>query len=188
MSTEVEHGRGLDAFGMGSDRVRWNLTAAALYEEAVRRHEGVIAAEGPLACRTGLHTGRSPNDKFVVLEPSSEATVAWGKVNRPMDEVEFDALHRDLLSSLEGRELFVQDVFAGADPQYRLSVRIITELAWHSLFVRNLFIVDPHAVHQPQFTVIDSPGFKADPKRHGTNSDVVVALHFGRKPVLLGGT
>jgi phosphoenolpyruvate carboxykinase (ATP) len=188
MSTEVEHGRGLDTFGIGSDRVRWNLTAAALYEEAVRRHEGVIAAEGPLACRTGLHTGRSPNDKFVVREPSSEATVAWGKVNRPMDEVEFDALHRDLLSSLQGRELFVQDVFAGADPQYRLSVRIITELAWHSLFVRNLFIVDPGAVHQPQFTVIDSPGFKADPKRHGTNSDVVVALHFGRKLVLIGGT
>src|SRR5947207_12703002 len=188
MSTEVEHGRGLQALGIVSDRVRWNLTAAALYEEVVRRHEGVIAAEGPLVCRTGLHTGRSPNDKFVVREPSSEANVSWGTVNRAMDSAQFDALHRDLLSSLEGRDVFVQDVFAGADPEYRLPVRIVTEFAWHSLFVRNLFIVDPQASHQPQFTVIDSPSFKADPKRHGTNSDVVVALHFGRKLVLIGGT
>src|SRR5436190_1666922 len=188
MSTEVEHGRGVDALGIASDRVRWNLTAAALYEEAIRRHEGVIAADGPLVCRTGLHTGRSPNDKFVVREPSSESHVAWGKVNRPMDEAAFDALYRDLMSSLQGRELFVQDVFAGADRAYRLAVRVVTEFAWHSLFVRNLFIVDPHAPHEPQFTVIDSPSFKADPKRHGTNSDVVVAVHFGRKLVLIGGT
>src|ERR1041385_9443588 len=129
MSTEVEHGRGLDAFGMGSDRVLWNLTAAALYEEAIRRHEGVIAAEGPLACRTGLHTGRSPNDKFVVREPSSESHVAWGKVNRPMDQAAFETLHRDLMSSLQDRELFVQDVFAGADPAYRLAGRVVPELA-----------------------------------------------------------
>src|SRR5436190_6996755 len=188
MSTEVEHGRGVDALGIASDRVRWNLTAAALYEEAIRRHEGVIAADGPLVCRTGLHTGRSPNDKFVVREPSSESHVAWGKVNRPMDQAAFDALYRDLMSSLQGRELFVQDVFAGADRAYRLAVRVVTEFAWHSLFVRNLFIGDPRASHQPQFTVIDSPSFKADPKRHGTNSDVVVALHFGRKLVLIGGT
>jgi phosphoenolpyruvate carboxykinase (ATP) len=188
MSTEVERGRGLVAEGIRTDRVRWNLAAAALYEEAVRRQEGVIAAGGPLVCRTGLHTGRSPNDKFVVQEPSSETNVAWGSVNRPMDAARFDALHRDLLSSLEGRDVFVQDVFAGADPKYRLAVRVITELAWHSLFVRNLFIVDPQASHVPQFTVIDSPSFKADPKRHGTNSDVVVAVHFGRKLVLIGGT
>ena len=188
MSTEIERGRGLDAEGIRTDRVRWNLATAALYEEAIRRQEGVIAATGPLVCRTGLHTGRSPNDKFVVREPSSEANVAWGTVNRPMDAARFDALHRDLLSSLEGREVFVQDVFAGADPNYRLAVRVITELAWHSLFVRNLFIGDPQASHVPQFTVIDSPSFKADPKRHGTNSDVVVAIHFGRKLVLIGGT
>ena len=188
MSTEVERGNGLDAEGIRTDRVRWNLATAALYEEAIRRQEGLIAASGPLVCRTGLHTGRSPNDKFVVHEPSSEANVAWGAVNRPMDAARFDALHRDLLSSLEGREVFVQDVFAGADPKYRLAVRVITELAWHSLFVRNLFIGDPQASHVPQFTVIDSPSFKADPKRHGTNSDVVVAIHFGRKLVLIGGT
>src|SRR5947207_4156011 len=134
MSTEIDRARGLEREGIQTDRVRWNLSTAVLYEEAVRRQEGVIAAEGPLACRTGLHTGRSPNDKFVVREPSSEGHVAWGKVNRPMDAADFDTLHRDLLSSLEGRDLFVQDVFAGADPAYRLPVRVATELAWHSLF------------------------------------------------------
>src|SRR5918996_2494500 len=163
MSTEVERVRDLEVEGIRTDRVRWNLAAAPLYEEASRRQEGVIAADGPLVCRTGRHTGRSPNDKFVVREPSSEANVAWGKVNRPMEEPQFETLHRDLISSLEGRELFVQDVFAGADPKYRLPVRVITELAWHSLFVRNLFIVDSQAAHLPQFTVIDSPGFRADP-------------------------
>src|SRR5689334_11419011 len=190
MSTEVERRRGLDAEGIQAGRVQWNLPAAALYEEVVRRREGVIAAEGPLACRTGQHTGRSPNDKFVVRESSSADRIAWGKVNRPMDEADFDLLHRDLLSSLTGKELFVQDCYAGADPEYRLAIRVITEYAWHSLFARNLFIVDAQggATHAPEFTVIDSPSFKADPKRHGTNSDVVIAVHFGKKLVLIGGT
>jgi phosphoenolpyruvate carboxykinase (ATP) len=190
MSTEVERGRALDREGIQTDRVRWNLTPAALYEEAVRRDEGVIAAEGPLACRTGQHTGRSPNDKFIVREPSSEANIAWGKVNRSMEPAHFDVLHRELISSLSGKELFVQDCYAGADPKYRLPVRIVTELAWHSLFVRHLFIVDPGTgpAHVPEFTVIDSPSFKADPKRHGTNSDVVIAVNFAKKLVLVGGT
>src|SRR5436190_12883077 len=174
MSTEVEYGRGLDPIGMGRDRIRWNLGVAALYEEAIQRQEGVIAAEGPLACRTGLHTGRSPNDKFIVREPSSDATIAWGKVNRPMDPVQFDLLHQDLVASLAGKELFVLDCFAGADPKYRLPVRVINEFAWHNLFCRNLFIDDPAAAAAaaPAFTIIDSPTFKADPKRHGGNSDV----------------
>jgi phosphoenolpyruvate carboxykinase (ATP) len=190
MSTEVERTRGLDRDGIQTDRVRWNLSAAALYEEAVRRQEGVIAIGGPLACRTGQHTGRSPNDKFVVREPSSEAHVDWGTVNRPMDPAQFDTLHRDLLSSLAGRELFVQDVYAGADAAYRLPVRVINELAWHNLFARNLFILDPtsDASHTPEFTIIDSPSFKADPKRHGSNSDVVIALNFAKKLVLIGGS
>jgi phosphoenolpyruvate carboxykinase (ATP) len=190
MSTGVERARSLDREGIRTDRVRWNLSTAALYEEAVRRQEGVIAAGGPLACRTGLHTGRSPNDKFVVREPLSERDIAWGKVNRPMEQAQFDALHADLLSSLTGRELFVQDVYAGADPAYRLRVRVITEYAWHSLFCRNLFIDDRQAADEasPQFTIIDSPGFKADPARHGTSSDVVIALHFAKKLVLIGGT
>src|SRR5947209_5239461 len=173
MSTEVERARGLDRDGIQTDRVRWNLSAAALYEAAVRRQEAVIAAEGPLVCRTGQHTGRSPNDKFVVREPSSEAQVAWGKVNRPLDVAQFDALHRDLLAALTDKELYVLDCYAGADPAYRLPVRIINEYAWHNLFCKNLFIDDPAAAAEraPQFTIIDAPSFKADPKRHGTHSD-----------------
>src|SRR4029079_17312467 len=113
MSTEVDRTRGLEREGIQTDRVRWNLSTAVLYEEAVRREEGVIAAEGPLSCRTGQHTGRSPNDKFIVREPSSEAEIAWGKVNRAITSEQFDTLHRDLLASLHGKELFVLDCFAG---------------------------------------------------------------------------
>jgi phosphoenolpyruvate carboxykinase (ATP) len=190
MSTEVDRARGLEREGIQTDRVRWNLSTAALYEEAIRRQEGVIAAAGPLACRTGLHTGRSPNDKFVVREPSSEAQIAWGKVNRPMDPAHFDALHRDLVGSLAGKELFVLDCFAGADPKYRLPVRVINEFAWHNLFCRNLFIDDPAAAEAaaPQFTIIDSPSFKADPKRHGSQSDVMIALNFAKRLVLITGS
>jgi phosphoenolpyruvate carboxykinase (ATP) len=190
MSTQMERSRGLESEGIETDRIRWNLTTAALYEEAVRRQEGLIAAVGPLVCRTGSHTGRSPNDKFVIREPSSEAEVAWGKVNRPMDQAQFETLRRDFLGSLAGKELFVLDCYAGADPVYRLAVRVINELAWHNLFCRNLFIDDPHAAEAraPQFTIIDSPSFKADPQRHGTNSEVVIAVNFGKKLVLIGGT
>src|SRR5437667_12730285 len=143
MSTEVERarlttharpeptdGRSLEPEGIRTDRVSWNLAPAALYEEAVRRQEGLIAADGPLACRTGQHTGRSPNDKFIVREPSTSAEIAWGKVNRPVDPVQFDALHHEMLGSLKGKDLFVLDCFAGADPAYRLPVRVINELAW----------------------------------------------------------
>ena len=189
MSLDV-HILDLERDGLRSRRVHWNLSTAALYEEAVRRQEAAIAADGPLACRTGQHTGRSPNDKFIVREPSSEAHIDWGKVNRPMDPARFEALHADLLSSLSDKELFVQDCFAGADPKYRLAVRVITELAWHSLFARSLFLVDTTggAAHAPEFTVIGVPSFKATPARHGTNSDVVIAVHFARKLVLIGGT
>src|SRR5437867_2822685 len=192
MSTEVERGPGLDAEGIRTDRVRWNLATAALYEEAIRKQEGLIAAEGPLVCRTGHHTGRSPNDKFVVREPSSEQQIAWGSVNRAMDTAQFAALHRELLSSLADKELYVQDCYAGADPKYRLPIRVITELAWHNLFARNLFIIDSTpaatAAHAPEFTIIDSPRFQADPNRHGTNTEVVIALNFAEKLVLVGGT
>ena len=190
MSTQVDRERGLEGDGITVDRVRWNLSSAALYEEAIRRQEGVIAAEGPLACRTGQHTGRSPNDKFIVREPSSDANVNWGLVNRPMSPEQFDELYREYAASIRNRELFVLDCYAGADPAYRLPVRIITELAWHNLFCRNLFINDPAAAAAgaPEFTVIDSPSFDADPVRHGTNSNVVIAVNFARKLVLIGGT
>jgi phosphoenolpyruvate carboxykinase (ATP) len=190
MSTEVERAGGLERDGIKAAGARWNLFAAALYEEAVRRGEGLITADGPLACRTGQHTGRSPNDKFVVREPSSSAEIAWGAVNRPLEPAQFDALHHDMLAWLDGKELFVLDCFAGADPAYRLPVRVITELAWHNLFCRNLFIDDPAAATaaSPEFTIIDVPSFKADPARHGSNSNVVIAINFARKLVLIAGT
>src|SRR5262245_35826773 len=124
MSTEVERGLDLERDGISSDRARWNLSTAALYEASVRRQEGVISAEGPLVCRTGQHTGRSPNDKFVVRESSSERHIEWGKVNRPMDPQQFDLLHADLLASLRGKDLFVLDCYAGADPSDRKSTRL----------------------------------------------------------------
>lgn len=191
MST-TQVGRGFDAQGVQSSKpVHFNLSVAALYEHAIRRQEGVIAEEGPLVCRTGAHTGRSPNDKFVVKEPSSEAHVWWGKVNRPMEAAAFDVLRRDVVAHLKGQELFVQDLYAGADPAYRLPVRFIQELAWHNLFVRNLFIVPPAgdlAGFQPQFTVLNAPSFKADPARHGTRSEVVIALNFASREIVIAGT
>jgi phosphoenolpyruvate carboxykinase (ATP) len=182
-------GLSLQADGLKGAKARWNLSSPALYEEAVRRGEGQIAAHGPLVCRTGQHTGRSPNDKFIVRETASEHEVAWGGVNRPMAEAHFRTLRHDILAYLEGTELFVQDCDAGADPQFRLPIRVITQYAWHSLFARNLFIVGAGSgARAPEFTIIDAPGFRADPSRHGSGSDVVIALSFAERLVLIGGT
>jgi phosphoenolpyruvate carboxykinase (ATP) len=178
--------------GIAAARVMCNLSVAALYEEAIRRQEGLIAAEGPLVCRTGQHTGRSPNDKFIVREPSSEQAIAWNAVNRPMTPAHFDTLHRDLVASLAGRDLFIRQCSGGADPQYQLPIRIITEYAWHNLFASNLFLSDaksdPARLDGERFTIIDAPSFKASPERHGTASEVVIALNFARRLVLIGGT
>ena len=120
---------GLDEVGIeGAAHVNWSLGIANLYEETIKRREGVIAASGPIVCSTGQHTGRSPNDKFVVKEPSSEKNVAWGKVNRAIASDKFDHIHRRLCAYLRGKDIFVQDCWAGADPTYRLPVRIITDL------------------------------------------------------------
>src|SRR5690606_13572339 len=121
--TQVGRAQSLEEQGVRTSRpVHWNLPTAALYEHAIRRDEGLLAAEGPLVCRTGAHTGRSPNDKFLVREPGSEGHIDWGKVNRPIEPAAFDALKRDMLAHLADRELFVQDLYAGADPKYRLQV------------------------------------------------------------------
>jgi phosphoenolpyruvate carboxykinase (ATP) len=193
MAQAQQQASGLEAHGINNvARVYWNLAVPALYEEAVRRREGLVAAEGPLVCRTGQHTGRSPNDKFVVREPSSEDKVWWGKVNRAIEPRSFDLLHQRMLNYVEGRELFVQDCYAGADPRYRLPVRVITEQAWHSLFAKNMFIDIPDSAgrpaHTPEFTVIDMPGVHADPAMHGTHSEVFILLNFAKKLVLIGGT
>jgi phosphoenolpyruvate carboxykinase (ATP) len=189
MSLDTHRTRSLEREGVRPARVWWNLTRAPLYEEAVRRREGLIAATGPLVCRTGPHTGRSPHDKFIVKEPSSERHIAWGGPNRPMDPAHFEALRRDLIGSLRANDVFVFDGFTGADPAYRVPLRVITTYAWHSLFARNLFIIDESASEvTPQLTVIDAPGFQADPARHGTRSEVVIALNFAEGLVLIGGT
>ena len=191
-TTHAGPARGLDQQGVHtSGPVHWNLSTPLLYEHALARREGELAADGPLVCRTGAHTGRSPNDKFVVKEPSSETHVAWGKVNRPIDAPLFETLKRDMLAHLSTRELYVQDLHAGADPTYRLPVRFIQELAWQNLFVRNLFIVPPAAdlaSFSPQYTVITAPSFRADPARHGTRSDVAIVVNFGTREVLIAGT
>ena len=193
MAIQVERARGLEAVGiLRSGPVHWNLRVPVLNEIAVRRHEGQFAAEGPLVALTGHHTGRSPNDKFFVREPSSESHINWGELNRGIDEAAFDALHRDLVSFLQDKELYVLDAWAGADPAYRLPIRVVNEFAWHNLFARNMFLPenDPvkRAEHVPQFTVIDAPNFKADPARHGSRSDCFIYVHFGKQLVLIGGT
>jgi phosphoenolpyruvate carboxykinase (ATP) len=191
---QAQQATGLEGHGIQNvARVYWNLSVPALYEEAVRRREALMSADGPLVCRTGQHTGRSPNDKFIVREPSSEDKVWWSKVNRPIDAARFDALHQRMLTYMEGRELFVQDSYAGADPRYRMPVRIITEQAWHSLFAKHIFIDVPDSMGRPahttpEFTVIDMPGVHADPSAHGTNSEVFILLNFAKKLVLIGGT
>jgi len=193
MTIQVERAHGLEALGIvRAGRVHWNLGTAALYEEALRRSEGNLAAEGPLVCKTGQHTGRSPNDKFVVKEPASEKHVHWGAVNRPIDEAKFDQLHKDMMAHLQDKELYVLDAWAGTDPAFRLPIRVVNEFAWHNLFARNMFLPENDAQkrtsHRPEFTVIDAPHFKSDPARHGTRSDVFIFVHFGRKLVLIGGT
>jgi phosphoenolpyruvate carboxykinase (ATP) len=192
MNQNVVLDRSLRSEGIDAAAVCWNLPVAALYEEAVRRREGVIAAEGPLVCRTGKHTGRSPNDKFIVRDMGNDSGVAWGNINQPMDAKSFEALTHDFLASLAGSVLFVQDCFAAADARYRLPVRVITTQAWHNLFARHLLIVDPDnvaaSVTRPRLTIIDSPDFQPDRSRHGTRSDVVIAVNLERRLVLIGGT
>ncbi|MBI3974177.1 MAG: phosphoenolpyruvate carboxykinase (ATP) [Chloroflexi bacterium] len=180
--------------GLGLARLRqmwWNLPVPALYEHAIGRDEGLIAEDGPLVVSTGKYTGRSPDDKFIVREPESAEKVHWGRANRPFDPDRFERLYRRVLAYLQGRDVFVQDCFAGADPAYRLPLRVITESAWQSLFARNLFIrptAEELAGHEPQFTVLSTPGFQADPDVDGTNSEAFVVLSFARRLLLVSGT
>ncbi|HVS03712.1 MAG TPA: phosphoenolpyruvate carboxykinase (ATP) [Thermoanaerobaculia bacterium] len=179
--------QGLTAAGT----VHWNLSRAELYEHALRRGEAMLAAEGPLAARTGSHTGRSPCDKFLVREPVTEGDIWWGSVNRPIASEAFEALFDHLRGYLAERDLYVFDGYAGADPRFRLGVRVINELAWHNHFARNMFLAAPPdelAEFAPGFTVLDAPGCRADPALHGTHSPTFILLDFSRRMVLIGGT
>lgn len=183
---------GLDAQGLSNLRtVYWNLSTPGLYEEAIKRDEGIMAHLGPLVVRTGQFTGRSPNDKFIVDEPDVHEHIWWGKVNRPIAPDRFAELHRRMASYLQGKDVFVHDVWCGADPHYRMAVRVITQYAWHNLFVRNLFIQptpEELADFVPEFVIIDCPGFHAFPEVDKTNSDVFILVDFAKKMVLIGGT
>jgi phosphoenolpyruvate carboxykinase (ATP) len=162
-----------------------------LYEEAIRRREARVAHLGPLVVRTGQYTGRAPKDKFVVQDSTSQDKVWWGSVNQPMSEERFDALKRRLLAYWQGRDLFVQDCYAGADPNYRLPIRVITETAWHNLFARDMFIQakpEELATHVPEFTVLHAPNFHAIPEEDGTRSEVFIVVNLSKKMILIGGT
>ncbi len=180
----------LDNYGIrGAARVYWNLTSPELYEEVARRNEGVLSNQGALLVDTGEHTGRAAKDKAIVREPSSEQHVFWGEVNKEITQEKFNSLKERMMAHAAGRDLFVQDTFAGADPDYRLPVRVINEFAWHSLFARTMFISDSTAAaHRPEFTIINFPGFQADPQRDGTRSPTFILLDFSQRLVLIGGT
>ena len=169
----------------------WNLPTSALYEAALTRNEGIMAHLGPLVVRTGQYTGRSPRDKFIVKEPTTKENIWWGDENRPYDEERFEEMHRRMASYLQGKDVFVHDCWCGADPNHRIAVRIITQYAWHNLFARNMFIIPtPQELNtfEPDFVVIDCPGFHAFPEIDATNSDVFILLNFEKKMVLIGGT
>ena len=169
----VKSGYGLEHHGLTNlRRVYWNLPAPALYEEAIHRSEGRVAQGGPFVVDTGRHTARAAADKFVVREQTTESHVWWGQYNRPFAPEAFGALHARLAGYLQGRDVFVQDVWAGADPEHRLAVRVVSQKAWHSLFARTMFLKnqtrDEARRHLPDFTVIVAPGFQANPMSDGT--------------------
>jgi phosphoenolpyruvate carboxykinase (ATP) len=174
------------------ENVYHNLATPALVEEAVRRREGHLSHLGPLVTRTGQYTGRSANDKFVVKSAGSEGKVWWGKHNKPYDAERFDAMLHRLQAYLQGRTVFVQDAYSGADPDYRIRVRVITETAWHNMFVRNMFIreFDQATLEKwnADFTVLHCPNFQAIPDLDHTNSEAFILVDFDRKYVIIGGT
>ena len=184
---------GLENHGlMNLRKVYWNLPVEALYEEAIFRGEGQMTQGGPFVVDTGRHTARAANDKFVVHEPSSAEHVWWGQYNRPYSAEKFDELFGRVQGFLQGHDVFVQDCYAGADPNYQLPVRIITELAWHSMFARNMFITprtnEGFRRHLPEFTVMAVPSFKAFPQVDGTPTNTLIAINFEQKLCIIANT
>ncbi len=184
---------GLEAQGIETRAtLHWNLETARLVEAAVTRGEGRLAADGPLVVETGQHTGRSAQDKFIVKDAETADTVWWGKTNKAMDPAHFAALKADFFAALSDKsDLYVQDLFGGSQPSYRVRVRVINELAWHNLFIRTM-LVRPDAAElkgfEADYTIIDLPSFRADPARHGCRSETVIAVNFTEKLILIGGT
>lgn len=176
---------------LGAAKTHYNLSVPQLVEMAVRRGEGILTDKGALNALTGKFTGRSPKDKFVVDEASVRDKINWGPVNQPISSEKFQLLQQDVLHYLQDKELFVFDGFAGADPAYRLPIRVVNEYAWHNLFARQLFIrptAEELERHQAEFTVVYAPTFKANPAVHGTHSETFIVISFEQKMVLIGGT
>lgn len=172
--------------------VHWNLATVQLYEEAIRRREGLLSRKGPIVINTSPYTGRLPQDKLIVREPSSQEKIGWGKVNRPIEPARFEALQRRIAAYLQGKKIFVQDSYAGGDARYQIPIRVISERATGALFARIMFVEETDsaklAIHKPAFTVLHVPDFHADPAVDGTRSDAFILIHFGAGLILIGGT
>jgi phosphoenolpyruvate carboxykinase (ATP) len=184
---------GLEYLGLSNLRkVYWNMPTESLYEEIIFRGEASISHLGPIIVNTGKHTARAANDKFIVREASTEGNIWWGQYNRPYSPDKFDELFARLQGYLQGRDIFVQDCYGGADPDYQLPVRVITETAWHSLFARNMFIkpqtAEEYRRFSPEFTVISMPGFKSFPQIDQTPTETFIVLNFAQKICIIGNT
>ncbi|MDQ0505664.1 phosphoenolpyruvate carboxykinase [Xanthobacter agilis] len=182
---------GADSFGLKHlTAVHWNLREPQLYEHALERLEGQLSSGGALMAETGAHTGRSPNDKFVVRDGATEDSIWWDNTGA-ISKAQFEALYQDFLAAAEGKDLYAQDLYGGADPACRIKVRVYTEFAWHSLFIRTMLRRPEQAELDsfvPELTIIDLPSFKADPVRHGVRSETVIAVDFSRGIVLIGNS
>jgi phosphoenolpyruvate carboxykinase (ATP) len=192
-ATALKSDFGLENLGLTNLRqAYWNLPTEALYEETLFRGEARISQMGPIIAKTGQHTGRSAGDKYVVREATSENHIWWGQYNRPISVEKFDGLLARLLGFYQGRDLFVQDCYVGADPDFQMPVRIITELAWHALFVRNMFILpqsnEEYRRFIPEFTIISAPSFKSIPQIDQTATNTVIALNFDQRLCVIGNT
>jgi phosphoenolpyruvate carboxykinase (ATP) len=189
---DVTRGIGLEEHGItNANLIYWTPPTAVLYEQIIKRGEGLVSHLGALAVKTGHYTGRAANEKFIVDNQTSHEHVAWDKVNKPFRPEKFDELYKRMLAYMHGRDLFVQDCFAGADKEHRLPIRVITEKAWHSLFARNMFIrATPKELenHSPRFALIDMPDFHSIPSLDGTNSEAFIIINLARKLILIGGT
>jgi phosphoenolpyruvate carboxykinase (ATP) len=188
-----ESSHGLSTQGLApKGTARWNLTPPELVAAAIRRNEGELADMGPFVAVTTPHTGRSPKDKFVVKEAASEKDIDWGAVNQPMSEAQFEILQADVRAYLDTQsELFVQDLYCGADPAYRLSCRYVTPNAWHANFVRNMFIrpeLAELAAFAPNFTILHAPEYQGDPAKHGVRTTTFIVLNLAKRTILIGGT
>jgi phosphoenolpyruvate carboxykinase (ATP) len=183
---------GLELHGLHNLNVAyWNLGTAQLVEHAIQRREGNLASGGALVVHTGQFTGRSPKDKFVVRDEITDPNIHWGPVNQPLSEAHFDHIYKRMLAFWQGHDVYVQDCYVGADPEYTLPVRVISQVAWHNLFARQLFIrPDPLATedHKPEFTILFAPDFQTNPAEEGTNSETGIIISFKRRCVLICGT